>query len=169
VRTLLIVGEIALSLVFLAAAGLLVRSFIALARTPIGYDPVGLVAIETKPPRQLQARDRATMEAALIGAVRATPGVREAALGGLPQTNVWPGPFAVDGPAGPQVIDLAFCEMPFVSPEYFHVARIPLVQGRTFDAANPASATGELVVNEALARRLWPARSALGARLRVGD
>jgi len=169
VRNLLIVGEIALSLVFLAAAGLLVRSFIALARTPIGYDPVGLAAIETKPPRQLQARDRATMEAALIGAVRATPGVREAALGGLPQTNVWPGPFAVDGPAGPQVIDLAFCEMPFVSPEYFHVARIPLVQGRTFDAANPASATGELVVNEALARRLWPARSALGARLRVGD
>jgi len=46
-RNGLIVAEIALSLVFLAAAGLLVRSFIALARTPIGYDPIGLAAIFT--------------------------------------------------------------------------------------------------------------------------
>jgi putative ABC transport system permease protein len=168
-RNVLIIAEIAVSLVFLAAAGLLVRSFIGLARTPIGYDPVGLAAVETTLPRQLPAPDRAATEAALIEAVRATPGVREAALGGLPQTNVQTGPFAVDGPAGPQVIDLAFCEMPFVSPNYFHVARIPLIQGRTFDATDPASVTGELVVNEALARRLWPGRSALGARLRVGD
>lgn len=168
-RNVLIVAEIALSLVFLAAAGLLVRSFIALARTPIGYDPIGLAAIETKLSRQLAARDRAATEGALITAVRATPGVREAAFGGLPQTNVRGGPFAIDGPAGPQVIDLAFCEMPFVSSDYFHVARIPLIQGRTFDASDPTVAAGELVVNEALARRFWPDRNALGARLRVGD
>jgi hypothetical protein len=79
------------------------------------------------------------------------------------------GPFAIEGPTGPQPIDLAFCEMPFVSPEYFHVARIPLIRGRTFDASDPAAAKLELVVNEALARRLWPGRNALGARLRVGD
>jgi predicted permease len=168
-RNALIVAEIALSLVFLAAAGLLVRSFLALARTPIGYDPIGLAAVETKLPRRPAPPDRAATEAALIGAVRATPGVREAALGGLPQTNVQMGPFAIEGPTGPQPIDLAFCEMPFVSPEYFHVARIPLIRGRTFDASDPAAAKLELVVNEALARRLWPGRNALGARLRVGD
>jgi predicted permease len=168
-RNALIVAEIALSLVFLAAAGLLVRSFMALASTPIGYDPIGLAAIETKLPRRLAPQDRAATEAALIGAIRATPGVREAALGGLPQTNVQAGPFAIDGPTGPQPIDLVFCEMPFVSPNYFHVARIPLIRGRTFDASDPAAAIRELVVNEALARRLWPGRNALGARLRVGD
>ena len=167
-RNGLIVAEIALSLVFLAGAGLLVRSFIALARTPIGYDPIGLAAIFTTFPPGTAAPGRVATEAALIGAVRATPGVREAALGGLPQTNVQTGPFAVDGPTGPQPIDLAFCEMPFVSPDYFRVARIPLVQGRTFDASDPTAATDELVVNQALARRLWPGRNALGARLRVG-
>ena len=167
-RNLLIVAEIALSLVFLAAAGLLVRSFIALARTPIGYDPVGLAAVETTFPRRFAPPDRAATGSALIGAVRATPGVREAALGGLPQTNVQAGPFAIDGPTGPQVIGLPFCEMPFVGPEYFRVARIPLIQGRTFEASDPAAASRELVVNQALARRLWPGRNALGARLRVG-
>ena len=168
-RNVLIVAEIALSLVFLAAAGLLVRSFIALAGTPIGYDPIGLAAIETKLPRRPAPAGRAAAEAALIDAVRATPGVREATLGGLPQTMVGAGPFAIDGATGPQVIDLPFCEMPFVGPNYFHVARIPLIRGRTFDASDPAAASRELVVNEALARRLWPGRSALGARLRVGD
>jgi putative ABC transport system permease protein len=55
-----------------------------------------------------------------------------------------------------------------VSPEYFRVARIPLLRGRGFDA-NLATAAGEVIINQSLARRLWPDRDALGARMRYGD
>jgi hypothetical protein len=84
-------------------------------------------------------------------------------------TDVTAGPFAIEGPAGPLVTDLPFCETPFVGREYFRVARIPLVEGRTFDTSDPVVASRELVVNAALARRFWPGRNAVGSRLRVGD
>jgi hypothetical protein len=167
-RNLLIVAEIALSLVFLAAAGLLVRSFIALARTPIGYDPVGLAAVETTFPRRVAPPDRAATGSALIGAVRATPGVREAALGGLPQTIVQAGPFAIDGPTGPQVIGLPFCGCRSWAPSTSRCPH-PAHPGTNVRCVGSRGRIPELVVNQALARRLWPGRNALGARLRVGE
>jgi len=168
-RSGLVVSEIALSLVFLSAAGLLVRSFVALARTPIGLDPIGLVTVEVRLARQPVPADRAALERTLTSSLRAIPGVSGVAFGGgLALTDVRAGPFAIEGPTGPQVTDLPFCEMPFVGPEYFRVARVPLIEGRTFDATDPVAASGELVVNQALARRLWPGGHAVGSRLRVG-
>ena len=170
VRSTLVIAEIASSMIFLAGAGLLVRSFVALARTPIGLDPTGLVTVQVGLARQPTPAEQPIVEQSLLGALRAVPGVTDAAFGGgLAQTDVRMGPFAVEGPTGLQLIDLPFCEMPFVGPEYFRTARIPLLQGRTFDTSDPAAAARELVVNQALARRLWPGGNALGARLRVGD
>jgi putative ABC transport system permease protein len=169
-RSGLVVAEIALSLVFLSAASLLVRSFVALAHTPIGLDPVGLLTVQLLLSRQPAPPDRAALERTLAGAVHAIPGVSDVAFGsGLAITDVRPGPFAVEGPSGPQVMDLPFCETPFVGAEYFRVSRIPLIQGRTFDATDPVAASRELVVNGALARRFWPNGNAVGSRLRVGD
>jgi putative ABC transport system permease protein len=167
-RNGLVVAEIALSLIFLSAAGLLVRSFLALARTPVGYDAVGLVAVDITLARQPALADRTALERMLVSALRDVPGVTEVALGGLPQTNVQAGPFAIEEPTGPQLTDLPFSEMPFVSPEYFRVARIPLIEGRTFQDNDPVAASRELVVNAALARRFWPGGHAVGSRLRVG-
>lgn len=169
-RSGLVVAEIALSLVFLSAASLLVRSFLALARTPIGLDPIGLVTAEVRLARQPVPADRAALERTLVSTLRAIPGVSGVAFGGgLARTDVRAGPFAIEGPTGPQVVDLPFCETPFVGAEYFRVARIPLVRGRTFNATDPAAASRELVVNEALARRLWPGGNAVGSGLRVGE
>jgi putative ABC transport system permease protein len=164
----MVIAQIALSLVFLVAASLLVRSFAALVRTPLGYEARGLVAVNVKLAGKTAVVDREAVANALVRSLETIPGVEGVASGGLPQTNVRMGPFAIDGPAGPQPIDLAFVEMPFVGAEYFRVARIALVEGRTFDA-DPASASRELVVNQRLARRLWPGTRVLGSRLRVGE
>jgi putative ABC transport system permease protein len=165
VRSTLIVTEIALSLMFLIAAALLVRSFAALARTPIGYDPHQLVAVQVRlahlPPRS----DWDAVHRALVNALGSVPGTTQLALGGLPQTNVRMGPFSIEGPSGPQPLDLQLSEMPFVEPEYFRVARIPLVRGRTFSGADDR----ELIVNQRFARQLWPSGNAVGAKLRVGS
>lgn len=169
----LIVSQIALSLMFLAAAGVLARSFVALIRTPIGYEPKGLVEVSVKrapPPRgkgvqRLTPAERAAAMRALRAAFAATPGVSEVAVGSLPLTNIIPGPSAVEGPSGVRSIDFETTAGAEVSPDYFQVARIQLARGRGF---SPSPAGGEVVINDALARSLWPDRDALGARLRLG-
>ncbi|HXT17616.1 MAG TPA: FtsX-like permease family protein [Gemmatimonadaceae bacterium] len=168
-RGALVVSEIALSLSFLIAAALLIRSFIALERTPIGYDPRGLVAAQVRLAHEPPAPARVAWERDIARALRAAPSVAEVAIGPQPQTEVRMGPFAIDGSAGPETVDLSICEMPFVEPSYFGVARIALVEGRTFGSLTDAGTSQELIVNQSLARRLWPNRNPLGARLRVGD
>ncbi len=168
----MVAAEVALSFIFLVAAGLLVRSFVALEGTSIGYDRAGLVAVNvhfTHPPARA---DGDVVHQTLMRAITAIPGVAQAALGrfpgGLLMTDVLGGPFAIEGPNGPETIDLPFCEAPYIGPGYFRVTRVPLLRGRGFDASDPAGAVRELVVNQALARRLWPNGNALGAKLRVG-
>ena len=169
-RNGLVVVEIAFSLVFLSAAALLVRSFVALARTPIGLDPVGLVTVQVKLAQRPVRANQTMLEQTLIRALRGVPGVTDVAFGGgLAQTDVQGGPFAIDGPSGVEVTDLPFCETPYVGAAYFRVARIPIVEGRTFNAVDPAAASREVVVNRPLARRWWPGGHAVGKRLRVGE
>jgi putative ABC transport system permease protein len=88
---------------------------------------------------------------------------------GIAMLEVRPGPFAIEGPAGPQLVDLPIVDMPLVTPDYFRVMRIPLIRGRTFDGTDPVAASHELVVNQSVARRFWPDGNALGAKLRVGQ
>jgi len=175
----LVVAQIALSLMFLASAGVLARSFVTLARTPLGYEPAGLVELSVRnasaarpTPGGGPAGNGGGAPDAVARAVRealaATPGVSEVAVGTLPLTKLEGGPSAVEGPAGVRPAGHPDVSVAYVSPEYFRVAGIPLVRGRGFDAS-PATAAGEVVINEALARRLWPDRDAVGARLRLGD
>jgi predicted permease len=172
----LVVCQIALSLVFLAATGVLARSFVSLLRTPIGYEADGLIALsvartpastQTRAPR-LTPAERAAVVRTLHETLAATPGVSEVAVGTLPMTNIRMGPTAVEGPSGVRPTDVPITGAAFVSSEYFRVAGISLLRGRGFEE-NSAAAVNEVVVNQALARRLWPDRDALGARLRLGD
>jgi putative ABC transport system permease protein len=171
----LVVAQIALSLVFLAAAGILGRSFVALVRTPIGYEPAGLVEVtiqrSTTPgataPTRSSAADRAALIRTLREALAATPGVTEVAAGTIPMTNIEMAPTAVESPTGVRPTNLSTLAAAHGGPEYFRVARIPIVRGRPFDANSQAA--NETIISETLARYLWPDRDAVGARLRLGE
>jgi len=170
----LVVGQIALSLMFLSAAGVLGQSFGSLTRTSVGYEPAGLFEVTVRGGTPAHdaglARDAGARDAIMraVGeALAATPEVREVAVGTLPLTKIGGGVTGVDGPSGVRTVDIPTTEA-YVSPDYFRVTRIPLVRGPGFDAT-PATAAGEVVINQALARQLWPDRDALGARLRVGN
>jgi predicted permease len=170
-RSGLLVVEIALSLMFLVAAGLLVRSFVALERAPIGFDPDGLVGVSVRIAHEPAPVDRESRRQMLIASLREIPGVSQLASGPLPQTlvDVRTGPFAIEGPAGPQPLDVMFFATLFVGPDYFRVAGVSIVQGRTFNATDPEQASRELVVNRKLAERLWPTGNAVGSKFRVGE
>lgn len=168
----LVIAQVALSLVFLATAGVLTRSFVALLHAPIGYEASGLYEVRVRRTSiasrdSKQAEDVAMMEI-LRDALAATPGVSEVAVGPLPLGHVRPGPTQIEGQSGLRPSGVVATGGMEVSPEYFRVARIPLLRGRGFDA-NLATAAGEVIINQSLARQLWPDRDALGARMRYGD
>ena len=176
-RSVLVVAEIALSLMLLVGAGLLARSFVALAHTPLGFEPHGLVAFDALlPPRGLRGvtpEARFAMERSLLARVRATPGVVDAAIGTMPGQayHVFGGSLAADPDASGQPRTVQAYGVVFMTPSYFRTTRMALVAGRLPDSTigggflsgptNPA----EIVVNRELARRLWPNGRVLGARV----
>jgi len=168
----LVVAQIALSLLFLSAAGVLTRSFVALLRTPVGYEPEGLFDVGVRrnaaPGQRLTDDESVVIMRTLQEAIGAMPGVNEVAVGALPLTQIWEGPTAVEGANGVRALGFFATGGFNVSPDYFHVARIQLERGRGFDVV-PAAAAREVIINQALARFLWPDRDALGARMRFGD
>ena len=164
-----VVGQIALSLIFLASAGVLTRSFVALLRTPIGYDPTGLVVLRVQLPEQPAPTDQAVIAQALTRSLAAIPGVSDVTVGAVPQTNIAGSPLAVETPTGPRVTDVELFSATAVGPEYFRALRIQLLQGRGFDVTNATADSREIVINQTLAHRLWPDGNGLNSRVRLGN
>ncbi|MFI5227810.1 MAG: ADOP family duplicated permease [Gemmatimonadales bacterium] len=175
-RSVLVVGEIALSLVLLVGAGLLSRSFIALAHTPLGFEPHGLLSFDALlAPRALRGMSpeaRFAIERSIIDRVRATAGVTDAAIGTMPAQayHAFGASLAADPDATGQSRSAAY-GIVFMTPSYFRTARMTLIAGRLPDSTlgggfdGPGANAAEVVVNRELARQLWPDGRALGARV----
>ncbi|HTK54022.1 MAG TPA: ABC transporter permease [Gemmatimonadaceae bacterium] len=168
-RSGIVVAEVALSMVFVVGATLLLRSFVALERTSIGYDPARLVSVSVELTRQPPTADRAAVEGTLLHTLGALPGVGGAALGNVPQFNVGEGPLAIETPTGAQTVDMQIFMLDFVGSDYFRLVRLPLLQGRTFATTGSSGAANEIIVNRTVARRFWPDGRAVGGRLRIGE
>jgi predicted permease len=167
-RSTLVVAEVALSLVLLVGAGLLVRAFLLLQQTPLGFEPRGLVSIGVLvPPRSADRVQRIAIRNAVLERLRAVPGVTAAASGTLPGNG-----FIVGAEIELQNNDAAVptgiraSTTTFITPDYFRVARIALLQGRVMDSTT-AGSENDVLINRSLAERLWPGGAALGRRFRA--
>lgn len=167
VRSALIVGQIALTMVLLTGAGLLLRSFVRLGDVALGFQPTGLLTLRVMPPEQrygdpahfLALYQRIREAAAAVPGVEAVTLTNHAPLTGASMnTRVVPEGWTGD----PGEASALFRT---VSPEYFDTMAIPLVRGRSFDRADMTSETGAMLVNEAFVRRYWPAGDPVGKRL----
>ena len=171
-RRLLIAGEIALTTVLLVSSALLTRSFVRLTNVPAGFTPDGVLTAEISLPRDKypdSARIAIAYDA-IISRVRSMPNVTAVATSSdLPFTseNRFVG-FSVAGvePAGgkPPLI-----EYRQVSADYFRLLRVPLLAGEAPEVDAPSGGLERVAVNERLASRFWPGRSALGAIVELGD
>jgi len=171
-RSLLVAGEIALALVLVLGAGLLAKTFGALARVPLGFDPDRVVAFAVRPPDAgFDEKKASAFHRALLDRVSEIPGVRSAGLdlcaplsGACNRTGIR----MLDGqklrPGTRPPIGIHF-----VSTGYFPTLSIPLRAGRLFTAADRAGSPRVVVVNETAARRLWPDGRAVGRRLGLGQ
>ena len=187
-RQILVISELALSLVLMVAAGLLLRSFWDLFKVQPGFNPDRVMAIQTwlpgpNDPSQDIYRT-ATQEAVLLREIlrrsRTLPGVEEAAIGdvdALPLGHSNPGqlPLIREGTGdGVEIMDnqAPVIGSPIVSPEYFHLLGMPLLRGRLFSDQDLEDTPQVAVINQAAARMYWPGKDGkgedpLGKRVRL--
>jgi predicted permease len=172
-RGLLVAGQIALCVTLLASAGLLARSLWAMAATPLGFTPNGVLAaaVQLPPGRPYNdAAERVRFIEQFEARLRALPGVTAVATAGeLPTRTLNRNGFGVEGaPAAPtDAPNSALFET--VSDDYFRTLGIPLRAGRAFGPQDVADAPPVVIVSEGLARRHWPGGDAVGKRLRFGS
>jgi predicted permease len=170
-RSVMVAGQLALSLVLLVAAGLFVRTLHSALHVRHGFDPQGVLAIELnlRLNRYDEARGRA-FYSELLERVRALPGAESAALAEViplgfswEQTRVHVPRF--DPPPGEPGFAVGYN---VVTPEYFETLRMPLLAGRSFTEADREDRQPVLVINRTFAHRFWPADSPIGKRVRWG-
>ena len=168
-RSALVVGEVALSLVLLVGAGLLVRSFHTLLRTDPGIRTEGVLTGHLAIPQGKfkNAELSPRLLRPMLEALRAIPGVESAGLiSMLPIQQAWTnGEYAVDGAPPPDPRLAPAAEMRITSPGTFASLGVPVLEGRDFLEGDGLSKERPILVNRALVRRHFPEGNAVGRRL----
>jgi predicted permease len=168
-RQLLVVTEVALSLVLLIGAGLMIKSFARLLATDPGFKPERLLTLGlTLPSTNYEAQQQQTgFYQQLMQRVERLPGVEAVgAINGLPMIgDRGTGGFAIEGrpPAKPNERPHATHRV--VSHDYFRALGIPLQRGRAFTAGDAAGTPGVAIINRTAARVFWPNEDPLGKRI----
>jgi putative ABC transport system permease protein len=172
-RNALVVVQLALSLTLLCCAGLLTRSLIELQRVNTGFDTNNLMTAQFRlPVTKYDTPDKIyAMFDRAITEIRAVPGVTSAALvRAFPFTgNGEVYPFAVEGRQPVTVADAPTMEVNAITPRYFATMGIPRLGGRDIAASDNKDGLPVAVVNEQLAKKMWPNEPALGKRIQFGD
>jgi putative ABC transport system permease protein len=172
-RKLLVVFEVALSLIVLICAGLLIRSYRRVVNAHPGFDSRNVHAMRLSLPGA-----RYSTPESIVGFFRQvgerlerTPGVESVGTSySLPMSAVafaWE-PITIEGYAPPTAQDTIISNVRIINPGYFDVMRIPLKLGRYFTGQDIKGAQETVIVNEALAERFWPNEYPIGKRLQRG-
>lgn len=173
-RSSLVVIEVALSVVLLAAAGLLLRSFQALQHVDLGFttERVLVAYTEYAVNNDKEIRIRSVFYADLLDRLRAVPGVSAAAgvsylpMGREPRSAR---DYFVQGRPEGQPGERPQAELHPITPEYFKTLKIPLRTGRDFDRTDTPERPEVAIINETLARAAFPGESPLGQRIRTNS
>jgi putative ABC transport system permease protein len=168
VRSALIVGQIAVSLVVLLTAGLLLRSFAALERVETGFTRGNVFTFQVALPFPRYNPATATrFYTNLENELRALPGVQAVGAINLLPLGSTSNPFGWASEAAPDQWAAQAADTRIVTPEYFSTMGIKLLSGRLFTEQDDPSRPYEVVVDDVLARRAWPGASALGQKVNM--
>jgi putative ABC transport system permease protein len=168
-RSVLVVAEVALSLMLLIAAGLLMRSLAMLRNVNPGFDPNGVVTMQvtipaTKfatPVQQIQFFDQ------VLERVRTLQGVQSAGVvDDLPLNEEGSmQPISIEGRPVVPMADMPEVSVRAISSGYMRAMRIRLVRGRDINDSDAEARSGGILISESLARQFWPGEDAIGKRL----
>ncbi|HEX3093978.1 MAG TPA: ABC transporter permease [Candidatus Angelobacter sp.] len=172
-RRLLVIAELAMSVVVLIVAGLLLRSFARLQQVAPGFNPSNVLTLELtmsgdkyKDPQVVRSTYHQLWERLehLPGAVSA------GGVSSLPLSEMYAwGPINVEGHVLPPGEKFVNADERIVSGHYFETMQIPLLKGRLFNDQDTADKPRVLLVDEFMAQQLWPNEDPLGKRISFGD
>lgn len=173
-RGALVITEVALSLALLIGAGLMIKSFWRLLHVEPGFDPKNLLNVELSLPDSKYADDpqRSVFYKSVLDRVSRLPGVQSAALVNHPPYSGRCGIdiFKIEGRPEPKTLDeTPLADFRVISPDYFSLMKIPLLEGRAFTERDAQGAPLVAIINQAFAARFWPKESPVGRRIRIGD
>ncbi len=171
VRNILVIGQVAVSMLLLLIAGLLVKDFANATGFTAGFrtDHVLLLTMDPSLVGYQESQGRAFYRQ-LEERVGSLPGVRSVALGEHIPLGVTSSSknVVIEGyelPRGQQSLSIL---VDSVDEHYFNVMQIPVVSGRKFQSSDTLSSVPVAIVNEAMAQTYWPKRSAIGGRIQMG-
>jgi putative ABC transport system permease protein len=174
-RSLLVVSEVAMALVLLISATLLIKSFVRLSEVKPGFNPANVLSMDVQlpnlpPSRYAKNEEQTAFFQQLVDRIKVLPGVESA---GAVVTMPLTGAFESTDVILPGTESLSDAERPeadytTVTPEFFATMQIPLLKGRQFTSQDTKERPGVIIVNDAMAQRLWPNENPLGKRLTVG-
>lgn len=168
-RQWLIGAEVALTVILLAAAGLLVRTLIHLESVPPGFDPTNVMTAKAALD-DARYRNAAAFQALLeksVSTMRQIPGVRDAAVGlSLPYERGLNWPITIKD--GKQAGEQNGSSLAYVTPGYFSTLRIPVLAGRVFTDSDTATSQPVAIVNASFAKRFYGEASPLGRHFTLG-
>ena len=161
-RSALVVGEVAMSVLLLAGAGLLMRSLIALQHVDLGFSPKNILSVDMAFPnaRYGTADEKRHFLEQLLARVKALPGVTAATVAfGFPPLGSPSSDITIPGKTHSQAwsADFDMCD-----PDYFKVLGLPLLEGRLLDQQDVDTAAHVIVINQALARAFFSGEDPIG-------
>lgn len=169
-RSVLIVAEMALSLVLLAGAGLMLKSLWRLVTTNPGFEAAGVLTAEVALPRAKYPTRESQGQFAkrVLEELKGKPGVELASVTTnlpLSRTNMVYGLF-IEG-KGTDQGDMKFANFRAVTEDYLKTLHVPLLRGRWFDERDKAGAAFVVLVNQRMAAKYWPNEDAVGKRIQI--
>jgi putative ABC transport system permease protein len=167
--SLLVVLELALTLILLIGSGLLLQTFVRLVHVNPGFDPSKVLRLGLSLPalRYPKAEQQLLFYEKLIERLKVLPGVESVSATSqspLLASGNW-GAVAIEGRPAAAPGRETYVAVTSISTEYFQTMRIPLAQGRSFTAFDGAQSAAVAIINETMARQFWPRESPLGRRL----
>ena len=171
-RSLLVMAEVAISLVLLIGAGLLINSFLRLRNVDPGFRAENLLTMKIvlPEPKYEKKVQRSAFYTDVIQRVQSLPGVRSAAVTtNLPlyrQGNSIS--IGIEGRPAPPPGQEDIIVTRIISPGYFDTMSIPLLKGRPLTDQDTDDSPNVVVISEGMARRYWPGEEAIGKRIAVG-
>lgn len=170
-KNLLVVGQVALSLLLFIASGLLLRSFVRLLHVDPGFDAENVLTMNLSLPTVRYAKPEQQM--AFFDEVQRRvvplPGVRNVATSAaLPLGWIRITPVLAEGQPDVPLPHRPFIDIEAISPQWFQTMRVPLRGGREFTAADNAQAPKVVIVNETFARNFWPNENPLDKHVVIG-
>ena len=170
-RSFLVASEIALALVLLTAAGLLMNSFIRLQDTPLGFEMgnTKVAKMFLLPKRYPSAEKYRLVVHQICDRLGAVPGVHSVAIAdSAPGWGRYVQPVQIAGQPSDNAENGILVGFDPVTPDYFRVMGLKLIQGRLLDAHDNEKSAPVVIVSEEFARQYFPIGNALGQKIKVG-